>query len=50
VVAGGAAALSAQKTGAYEIVLAGERRLRLPAGFDAGEVAVLLTLLGARGC
>ena len=36
--------------GVYELVLAGERRLRIPAGFDAGEVAVLFDLLEGRAC
>jgi hypothetical protein len=34
----------------YELVLAGERRLGVPAGFDVGEVAVLVALLEDRGC
>lgn len=34
----------------YEVVLAGERRLRIPPGFDAEEVAVLVALLEERGC
>lgn len=34
----------------YEVLLAGERRLRIPPGFDAKEVAVLVALLEERGC
>ena len=36
--------------GGYEVVLAGEWRLRISHGFDAEEVAVLVALLEARGC
>ena len=36
--------------GSYEAVLTSARRLRIPAGFDAGEVAVLIGLLEARAC
>ena len=36
--------------GGYEVVLAGERRLRISPGFDAEEVAVLVALLEERGC
>jgi hypothetical protein len=34
----------------YEMVLAGERRLRISPGFNAEEVAVLVALLEERGC
>jgi hypothetical protein len=36
--------------GGYEVVLGGERRLRISPGFDAEEVAVLVALLEERGC
>ncbi len=34
----------------YEIILSGERRLRIPTGFDADEVAVLLAVLEDGAC
>lgn len=34
----------------YEIILSGERRLRIPTGFDADEVAVLLAVLENGAC
>jgi hypothetical protein len=41
---------AAEGRGGYEVVLAGERRLRISPGFDAEEVAVLVALLEGRGC
>jgi transposase-like protein len=34
----------------YEIILSGERCLRIPPGFDADEVAVLITVLEGDRC
>ena len=36
--------------GGYEVVLGGERRLRISPGFDAEEVAVLVAMLEERAC
>jgi hypothetical protein len=44
------ATMAANAGRVYEMVLAGERRLRIPTGFDAGEVAALVALLEERGC
>jgi len=41
---------AAKVGGSYEVVLADERRLLIPAGFDPEEVGALLTLLEARAC
>lgn len=41
---------AAKGGGSYEVVLADERRLRIPSGFDLEEVGVLLALLEGRAC
>ena len=39
-----------QERSGYELLLPGERRLRVPRGFDAEEVAVLLEVLEGGAC
>ena len=46
----GPGVLAAEAARSYEVVLTGERRLRIPTGFDAGEVAALVSLLEGRAC